>query len=241
MRIWVLIIAALFASTFVQAADDAPKAGLSALSDMSSEEFDEMLKEYVRRQEEENGYTTTERTEAMAQAGAELFRAEIVNVQEHAIRRQMEKVPDQQKMAFLNGALTDLAQCSAFRMAQAHSLKQRGGDMVSVYEKKSNLFESHLYLAARAVSRIVGNGDYEADSKRQVKDNFTTWMATHYDSMTYKTDAEKQHYDGWDNKCTKISDILTGQLSKRARERVTNSALEKRTDEILAELVESRR
>ena len=65
-------------------------------------------------------------------------------------------------------------------------------------------------------------------------------MATHYDSMTYKTDAQKQHYDGWDGKCIKISNVLTDQLEKRAGERVSAAAVEKRTDEILADLVASR-
>ena len=240
MRIFTLFIVALFASTPVQAADDRPKAGMDALMDMSDEEFDEMLKESIRRQEEENGYTIEERTKAMFQARAELTRAEIVNVQEYVIRKQMENVPDEHRMDFLNGSLSDLAQCTAFRLAQAHSLKQRGGTNADTYEKKANLFESHLYLAAQAVGRIVGDDTYEAEARRQVKDNATAWVSTHYDSMTYKTDGQKQHYDGWDGKCTKISNVLTDQLEQRAGERVSAAAVEKRTDEILADLVASR-
>ncbi len=240
MRILPLFIAALFASTSVLAADDRPKAGMDALMDMSDEEFDQMLKESIRKEEEKNGYTITERTEAMFQAKAELTLAEIVNVQEYVIRKQMENVPDEHKMDFLNGSLSDLAQCTAFRLAQAHSLNLRGGTNADTYEKKANLFETHLYLAVQAVGRIMGDDAYEAEARRQVKDNVTTWMATHYDSMTYKTDAQKQHYDGWDGKCIKISNVLTDQLEKRAGERVSAAAVEKRTDEILADLVASR-
>lgn len=195
--------------------------------------------DFVKKQEEKQGYTNIERLKKMQEASSELIGEEVVNVNEEFIRLRTADFTKPQTFEMVQHALAELTQCGVFRRAQAVSLRNRGSE-TSAYDKKVNYLESHLFLFGEAAERVSGDPTIRATIRTEFEKNSGTWFAKHYDSMTYKTDAQKSHYTFWDDRCDTLQNNLETKLEARARDNVSIKDIEARTDELLAELVASR-
>ncbi len=180
-------------------------------------------------------YTENQRLEAEEQAKRELLRAEIVEINKDLIRVRTITLDEEGTKQFISTSMSDLTQCGAFRVAQARALEEAQSPDADAYRDQGAYLEMHLLLLARAAGRVLGEPDLEAQIKKELADKGTDWIKRHYQAIAYETDAQKEHVDYWEERCTQMEENLSRQLDTRAQNQVTADAINERTAALLEE------
>lgn len=180
-------------------------------------------------------YTENQRLEAEEQAKRELLRAEIVEINKDLIRVRTITLDEEGTKQFISTSMSDLTQCGAFRVAQARTLEEAQSPDAGSFKDRGAYLEMHLLLLARAAGRMLGEPDLETQIKKELADKGSEWIKRHYEAIPYETDAQKEHVDYWEERCSQMEANLSRQLDTRAQNQVTADAINERTAALLEE------
>ncbi len=181
-------------------------------------------------------YTEAERQAAREQATSELLWAEVVDINEKLIRVRTITFDEAETRTFISTSMSDMTQCGAFRVAQAKAVEDQDPSEAEDYKSRSAYLELHLLLLAQAVGRVVDDPHMDEKIKKELAEEGPSWVKQHFDATAYKTDAQKEHVDYWEDRCSQMEEMLSRQLEKRARNQIPPTAINNRTEELLAEL-----
>ena len=207
----------------------------------SSEDIDALILDSMQELDEERGYDALEYLELIRIAESQLLDEHIVEVNETVLRNSAETLNEADVGDYVNSSLAQLAQCSAFRMAQAISLSKRGNSTrAKLYQHKASLHEHHNYLLARAMETVFALSGLESELRARVKKEAPDMISTHQKTMLgSRSDEQAEQYNSWELQCREIEILLADEIEANARKLYSDDDVERRAEQLGRELAAS--
>lgn len=172
--------------------------------------------------------------ELKVQATTELLREQVVVVNEGLIRDGTADLDEDATETFINATVNELVQCSAFRVAQAISLKNNGaGEKAVTFEKRAVTLETHAYLFAQATGAVFGRPALEDEVRQDLKIKAQSLVEQHGQNMAAdRTPEQGQQHDETEARCRQTEEALKNTIETKARQQITSEAVDRRVQQL---------